>query len=330
MVGYHLSTSDQKLVRALHKQGKSGKYIAKQVKCSESTVSRCVNRECIDPVHRTKVGVGRKRKLSEYQQDDLHDILIQNNKLGSRRLVGVVKKRLRVNLHDRSIRRYAARTNLQWKKPTTKPLLSDTHRQKRLTWAKRHRHTDWSKWVFSDETTIDVYGNNYGQRVERGNKVIEEKVKYPPKVHCWWAISTHAHFTPYIFTDNLTADLYLSILQQHLSTTRTHTYPIDWVFQQDNDPKHKAKIVQTWLNSHVPRWTADWPAQSPDLNPMENVWSIVKAHVHTQKPSNKQQLVAAIKKACRNITQHTINQIISSMSTRINQTIQAKGSHTNY
>jgi hypothetical protein len=120
--------------------------------------------------------------------------------------------------------------------------------------------------VFSDETTIDIYGNNYGQRVHVDEQVIEEKVKYPIKVHCWWAISTHTHYTPYIFTDNLTGDLYLSILQKRLPATHTHHYPHQWTYQQDNDPKHKAKHVQKWLSTHTRHWTADWPRQSPDLN----------------------------------------------------------------
>lgn len=59
-----------------------------------------------------------------------------------------------------------------------------------------------------------------------------------------------------------------------------------WVFQQDNDPKHTSKLVQQFLKTKI----LEWPAQRPDLNPIENLWQVLKVNVHARKPCNLNQL----------------------------------------
>ncbi len=75
----------------------------------------------------------------------------------------------------------------------------------------------------------------------------------------------------------------------------------DFIFQQDLAPAHSAKATSTWFKDHgIP--VLNWPANSPDLNPIENLWGIVKRKMRYARPNNAEELKATIRAAWALIT----------------------------
>ena len=127
--------------------------------------------------------------------------------------------------------------------------------------------------------------------------------------------------------------LYKTILEEDLKQTMEfyHLEPEEVIFQHDNDPKHKSKLVQEWL-SNQEFDVLPWPAQSPDLNPIEHLWSEVKRKLNKfeSPPKGLLELWERIESVWNEITPQTCQNLISSMPRRISDVIKAKGKWTKY
>ena len=160
------------------------------------------------------------------------------------------------------------------------PLLKKAHVQARLKFAKEHLDDPeeaWEKVMWSDETKIELFGINWTRRVWR-----KRNAEYNPKntiptvggggkcmlCGCFSAKGTGGL---HCIEGRMNGAMYREILGDNLlPSVRAQKMGRGWVFQHDNDPKHTAMATKKWLKKkHIK--VLEWPNQSPDLNPIENL-----------------------------------------------------------
>ena len=102
------------------------------------------------------------------------------------------------------------------------------------------------------------------------------------------------------------------------------------LFQHDGAPCHKANVIPNWLREQNINILGPWPGNSPDLNPIENLWSILKRRVEKQNPTYSDKLQALIMQEWAAISQDVAQKLIDSMPERIEEILKNRGQHCKY
>ena len=128
-------------------------------------------------------------------------------------------------------------------------------------------------------------------------------------------------------------DLYVKILDEDLrASVEFYNKSLDdLIFQQDNDPKHTSKKAKTWFKNNDIK-VLPWPAQSPDLNPIEHLWDHLKRRLgeYERPPVGMMELWDQVEKEWGKIEAGVCQNLIESMPRRVAAVVKAKGGYTKY
>ena len=126
------------------------------------------------------------------------------------------------------------------------------------------------------------------------------------------------------------ATLFIEILKKGLLPFIAKNFPDGHRFMQDNDPKHRSILAQTFYRDNQINWWKT-PAESPDLNPIENLWHELKEHVRRAvKPKTKDELIAGIKDFWKTVGASKCTRYIRHLRKVVPKVIQVEGKPTGY
>ncbi|KAG2463651.1 TCB1 transposase, partial [Polypterus senegalus] len=339
MKSKELSVDLRDRIVSRHKSGEGYRRISAALKVPMSTVASIICKWKKFETTRTLPRAGRPSKLSDQ---------------GRRALVREVTKNPMVTLSElqrSSVERgepsrrttiFAAihQSGLYGRVARWKPLLSKRHMAAHLEFAKRHlkdSQTMRNKILWSDETKIELFGVNARRYVWRKPGTAHHQANTIPTVKhgggsimlcgCFSAAGTGRLVR---IKGKMTAAMYRDILDENLLQSALDLRLGRWfIFQQDNDPKHTAKISKEWLQDNSVN-VLEWPSQSPDLNPIEHLWRDLKMAVHRRFPSNLMELESCCKEEWAKLAKDRCAKLAASYSKRLEAVIAAKGASTKY
>jgi len=271
-------------------------------------------------------GSGRPKKIDANASRALAQFVRRDSSVSTRTL----STRLSLTGLDvsyRTVGRHLADIGYQKDLPRATLMLTVDHKRKRVEWAQNHLNDDWDNTLFTDETAFQLFRNTV-ERWHKGQRPIRPMPKDRTKIFAWGGFCIKGKTSLYCFSQIMNAEFYVNILRMHLPEIE-NLLGDEWRFQQDNDPKHTSRLAKNFLQNNTPE-VIDWPSNSPDLNLIENLWSIVKRNVEKKMPKNTDDLRRFMIQEWDDIPESTLIGLVGSMKRRCELIIENNGERIPY
>lgn len=211
-------------------------------------------------------------------------------------------------------------------------LVRDTNKLKRLEWAHRYASDSFDDVIWTGEASIQLEAHQRRRYRKVGvAPTPKPRPNRPIKVRVWAGISARGATNICIFEGIMDAEFYTQILGRYLVPfIRVKFLSGTHRFMQNNDSRHTSHTTQTFLEDNNINWWQT-PPQSPDLNPLENLWHELKEHLRARiKPTNKEDLITGIKSFWATVSQGTCIKYIRHLNQVIPKVIEVEGAATGY
>ncbi|XP_065662882.1 transposable element Tc1 transposase-like isoform X2 [Hydra vulgaris] len=336
----HWTVSQRNLAVNLVNQGKTYHQVQQETGIPHNTVSDIMKKYNLIETTATKEGQGRKKKTSKSFDRNLIIQVKKNRFISAQKLAEQAEENYGIKLSHQTIRNRIQDQGFQGRLVHNKPYLSKKHMKRRLEFAQNFKKMPlsfWKKILWSDESKFNLKSSDGAQKVWRKAReayklsCVSGTVKYGGGNVMVWGSMAWKGVGKLQFIDSIMdQEQYRNMLKQNLkSSARKLRLGSDFAFQQDNDPKHSATKTKEWFAENNVE-VLEWPAQSPDLNPIKHLWEILGRKIGGWSFSKKDNLKVAIKEAWEKIQPEEIKYLVESMPRRLEAVTQAKGGPTKY
>lgn len=285
-------------------------------------------------------GSGRRKSLDK---DDVRIILseIDKNPFTSSEKVKVsIEAKTEKKVSSRTVRNYIRTTAFRSRVPRKRPYLSKKNINRRMELCREwssFEPDDWKKVIWSDETKINLFSSDGRDRVYRKEgEALNPKNCRPTVKHgggsimVWGCMSSKGVGKLEIIRGIMDKYAYKTIITKNLrSSAAIMGLDEDFIFQQDNDPKHTSDIMQDFFEKKDIN-VLEWPAQSPDLNPIEHLWDHLKRELRKFHLTSLRELETKVVEIWNSIPAEVCSKLVNTMNDRINCVLRAKGKHIPY
>ncbi|KAJ4427325.1 hypothetical protein ANN_24945 [Periplaneta americana] len=280
--------NQRQLVIFHHEKGKPIPNIADLLQMERSTVSDIILRYKNEDRIELSKQTGRRKVLTDREKSLIIRQIKKNPRISASKLASEIESATGKKVHAQTIR-----WAIHKRKNSTKKALC----LKRLV----------VKGSFFDESKFNVFSSDGRQMVRRKpkeemkTKNLRATVKHGRGNMIWGCMSASGVGELVFIEDIMKKEYYLHLLQHYLVQSAEKLWiEKEFMFYQDNGPKHNSYIVQEYLLYKCPK-VLHPPAQSPDLNPIEHLWEELDRRVRSRPISSKEELKARLQEEWKKI-----------------------------
>ncbi|GFS77098.1 transposable element Tcb2 transposase [Trichonephila clavipes] len=320
----HLTDSEAWRVVGRLEGGQTQAEVAQAIGVSQSVISRIWNRFLETGSAGRRPGQGRRRATTPNEDRYLVLTARRHRNMNSTLLQQHLRSATGTTVSTQTVRNRFHGVGLYARRPMVCVRLTSRHRCDHREWATEHvnwRRNEWSNVFFSDESHFSVHLDNRRIFIWRNRGML-----------VYGGISIDGRTDLYIIRDGpLTARRCRDEILRPIVVPYAAAIGDDFILMDDNCRPHRANLVEDFLfEEGIVRM--EWPACSPDMNPIEHVWDALGRRVGGRRPPPQtlQELERALLEEWDRIPQLVINSLIDSMPQRCSALLAVRGNHTPY
>ena len=295
--GKELTSEEKAVIVALREEGLTQREIGQRLQRSQTAIKNFLKKRNEPATNRR---TGRPKKVTDRGERLIHR-MASVKRMSTRQISTALDKRISHKTVHRVLKKSK---HLKYQKLARRPLLSSKHKSDRLDFARNVMSwvEEWYSVAFSDEKKFNLDGpdgfSHYWHDLSRDPSIMSRGQAGGGSVMVWGAIGFNGVSSLAIIDTKLNSAGYLDILGNNLLPFKDLFGGSSLIFQQDNSPIHVSQMSKAWFESKNIRLLT-WPARSPDLPPIENLWGILCKIVYdgNRQYSSRNELITAIEQA---------------------------------
>jgi transposase len=291
------------------------------------------------PMPKTK---GRPSKVTAQVIKITHNETANDPSISSQALALIISESTEMPVCRRTVDLVRDMLRFRYTTAPREPLLSPEHKEKRVAFCQaalaNREQIDWNMdVVITDESRFCMFPDSRRIWVQRGvynPKCALKLPKHSQGIMVWAGIGIGFKSPLVVIKGKLNAIAYQNMLVDRSVFSESifdEMYKAaeqrnagGYHFQQDGAPAHRAKSTVEFLKNQT-KLIENWPANSPDLSPIENLWGILKAKLAKRNPKNIGELEMFLKEEYDNISQETIDGLIGGINARFRLCVHHNG-----
>lgn len=315
------------------------KELAKMNNCHKNSVLYQIKKSKCQHSLKNVKGRGRKRATTTKEDNRIVTILKRNPQESLKSVQSNINNLRKFKISTTTVRRRLREANVKSYVIKKKPFISARNKEKRLKFARSYLTKPvefWRNVLWTDESCFSLdgtYGKKYyystAKEKDARSVIMPTRHSGGGKVMVWGCFSYNGVGDLISLPEKVTSSTYLHVLNDNALVSGCKGIGPHFILQQDNAPIHKSRMIMKFLRD-LDQETIDWPPQSPDLNPLENLWHYIKQKMTIAIGRQPSETFAEIKTIWDQIPKEILQNLVNSIPSRLQEVISNKGGNTSY